>query len=282
MENEIGVDAKLLPVTNSIVESVESQTGRKVVVLADPKVAQRGRAVYHVIDSDPSRHLVSYDPSERSHLDHLVAHEMGHAMHFAEASPEEGVVPVISGKNLQNGLTQLMPEINQLLAKGHSEKSINEASRMWVRGTVSQLSDTPSDVRIEREIFEKHPDLRAAQEKSLRHQIQKLHKVLTPQVERVTPRSVWIASNAMNYVLVDAIAEQFRANTFRHPYIKDPIYHVGEELKALLTQHSDGTFAGDRRVTDAWAERLGFENWFEWRKVDELQESQKANNVVVE
>ncbi len=269
MEHERYAHHELLPETRALIAAVERQSGRGVVVRADPQVASRGRAIYVVSDPDVSRDLVLYDPSERRHLDHLVAHEVGHVIHFSEPRPADRRVPVLTAERRAQAMHQLAPEFEPL-RRGLSPHAIAEVVPLWLSGTVAQLSDTPSDIRIERWLFQRHPGLRAHQRASLLDQVRTLQRVLTPAVERVTPRSVWLASNAMNYVLAKTVADILSVPGAVRPYLGTPAQALGEDLIALAERHSNQGLAGDRRVTDAWAACFGFADWFEWRRVDEL------------
>lgn len=270
MGHEREAHHELLPETRALIAAVERQSGRAAVVRADTRVASRGRAIYVVSDPDVTRHLVLYDPSERRHLDHLVAHEVGHAIQFSEARPADRRVPVLTAERRAKAIHQLAPEFEPLLGRRLSPEAIAEVVPLWLSGTVAQLSDTPSDIRIERWLFQRHAGLRAAQRASLLDQVRTLQRVLTPAVERVTPRSIWLASNAMNYVLAKTVAEILSVPGAVRPYLGTRAQGLGEELIRLAEGHSDHGLARDRRVTDAWAASFGFADWFEWRRVDEL------------
>ncbi len=45
---------------------------------------------------------------------------------------------------------------------------------------------------------------------------------------------------------------------------------LGEMIRQLLREGSQA-YLGDRLVTDAWAKELGFRDWFEWRRLDEVR-----------
>jgi len=273
MEREREHQHQLLPETRRLLEEVEQLTGRPVMVRADANVASRGRAIYAVSDPNPERHLVLYDPSQARFLDHLVGHELGHVLHFDEAAPADRRVPVVTGECRSRALRQLLPELEILLRRGFPAAALAEVFPIWLSGTVAQLSDTPSDVRIERWLFEKHPNLGDAQRSSLREQSRTLQMVLRPQVERITPPSLWLASNAMNYVLLKSVAEFLQEPGFIRPYLGNPSHRLGEELIRLSAQHRDENLTADRLVSDAWAEHMGLAGWYEWRRLDELSSS---------
>jgi hypothetical protein len=261
---------QLLPDTRRLLAEVEAETGRRVDIRADAAVRARGRAIYVVTDPDPERHLILFDPKEQPYLDHLVGHECGHILRFARAEPEDRTVPVMTGERRAKAIRQLLPEILELVKRGIPEGAIADVYSVWLSGTIAQLSDTPADMFIESWLWAEHPGLRRAQEASLRSQIKTLHLISRPVVAAFTPESVWKASNAMNYALVKTVSQLLSDRSLKHPYAHSPALKLGEELFDLVDASPDEGLAGDRRLSMAWAKRLGFEDWFEWRRLEEL------------
>ena len=260
----------LLPLTQALLRDVEARTGRPVVVRADPAVRDRGRAIYVVSDPDPSRHLVLYDPAERRHLDHLVVHELGHLGAFSTAAPEERTVPVLTERARLRAITQLGRELERLVERGVPERLLPELLPIWLSGTVAQLVDTPADIAIELDMWNSSPGLRSHQRASLEAQATELHRVLLPQVRAVTPPSIWLASNAMNYALLRSVGRFLNEPWMWRPYAGTVMASVGDELLALGEGVTDTDLAANHALSERWAERLAFRGWFEWRRLDEL------------
>lgn len=259
----------LLPETQRLIAAVAAETGRPLEIRPDAAIRGRGRAIYVVSDPNPEQHLVLFDPAESRFLDHLVAHEIGHILRFHRAQPEERVIPVLTAERRRRAVRQLLPEIQTLIRRGLPEQAIAEVYSIWLSGTIAQLSDTPADIRIERGIWRESPALRRQQEASLRHQIRTLHLVARPQVEAVTPRSVWVASNAMNYALLKAVGGLLGDESVIRPYTGE-IRRLGDELYEMVESSAEDGLVDDRRLSGLWAERLGFGEWFEWRRLAEL------------
>ena len=167
-------------------------------------------------------------------------------------------------------MRQLLPDIAVLVRRGIPEKAIAEVYSVWLSGTIAQLSNIPADIRIERWLWRDFPVLRPAQEASLRHQIRTLHLVAGRAVEVATPKSVWRASNAMNYALVKTVSDLVDDRRLLRPYAGSWAERIGEELLRTVNESRDGGLADDRRLSDLWATRLGFREWYEWRTLDEL------------
>lgn len=263
----------LRPATRELLRSVEERTGRPVVVRPEPAIRERGRAIYVVSDPDPSRHLVLYDPAHRRFLDHLLAHEAGHILHFNDAPASERRLPVVTNETRRDGVLALAGHAIQLSALGADDWTVAKMVDLWISGTVAQLSDTPSDIRIERWIWDDHRGLRDVQRRSLRDQAQQLAQALYPTVEAITPRSVWLASNAMNYALVKSISEFLEEPNLVRPFRGAAPEGWGRQLLATVETGPDASLRTDRRTTERWAKTMGFERWFEWRTLSDVLES---------
>lgn len=260
---------QLLPETRRLLADTERLTGRPVEIRPDPAVASRGRAIYVVSDPDRTRDLVLFDPDHTRFLDHLVAHECGHIRHFSEAQADERTVPVLTEERRVAATRRLLPDIADLLGRGIPERALPGMLSLWISGTVSQLSDTPADIEIEHHVWEKYPGLHAAQRTSLVDQVRALHQVADSRLLMITPPGLWMASNAMNYTLVKSVSELLKEPWMMRPYRNTQVEVIGDELLAAATPTADG-LAGFRRVTDAWADRLGLTGWYEWRRLDDL------------
>ncbi len=260
-----------------MVKEIERDTGRPLEIQAEPRVRGKGRAIYAATDPDPTRHLILYDPSEAVYVDHLVAHECGHLRRFAEAGPKDRRVPVVSAEGRSAAARQFLPSISRLVESGIPEGAVAEMLPVWVGGTVSQLANTPSDVHIEEGLWQHYPGLRAKQRASLVHQVKLSHLGLRPVVAAFTPEPVWLASNAMNYVLAKSVARLLDMPDLTAPYRRSAVHSLGQALVDILDACPDTGLAGDRAISDLWADRLGMQDWFEWRTLDELPAGAKRS-----
>lgn len=263
--------SSLRPETAQLLDSIESETGIPVLIRADGKIRGYGRAAYIVTDSNPEYHNILVDPAKSRFIDHLVAHESGHILRFYRVQPEDREVPVLTGEHRANALRQLLPEIATLVKQGIAQEAIDKVYSKWLSGTISLISNTPADIRIERRIWQEFPGLRDIQEASLRDVSQSLHVVTGSAIEATTPQSLWRASNALNYALCRATGELLDDESLVMPYRGSWAEKVGEELYQLISGSPDLGLANDRKLSDTCAERLGFRDWYGWRTLDSLQ-----------
>lgn len=260
----------LLPATQDLLHEVEAETGRLVEIRPDARVKDRGRAVYVATDPDPERHLILYDPDQAHHLDHLVAHECGHIVRFARARSFERRLPVLTAERRAAIARELLPGLGRLVNSGVPEGAIRDVLPMWLGGTIAQLADVPSDIRIERWIWKRYPALRQKQSLSLMEQADALALGLRPVVAAFTPDRIWHSSNAMSYTLVKAVSRLLSRPELTRPYRGTAAQGVGEELLAMVDVTPDEGLAGDRALSERWAEHLGILDWLEWRTLDSL------------
>jgi hypothetical protein len=260
---------QLLPETRRLLADTERLSGRPIEIRPDPAVSSRGRAIYVVSDPDKSRDLVLYDPEYERFLSHLAAHETGHIRHFSQAPEQERTVPVLTEERRIAATRWLLPDLADLLARGIPERALPGMLSLWLSGTVAQLSDTPADIEIERYVWENYPALHAAQRASLTDQVRTLHKVADTRLLAVTPPSIWLASNSLNFALVKSVAGFLKEPWMLRAYRHSQAEMLGEELSDAMATGAAG-LAGFRQVTDEWANRLGFRGWYEWRRLDEL------------
>lgn len=270
-ERSRGESPALLPETQALLHEIRQATGMPVDIQREPAIRGNGRAVYLAADPSAERHRVLYDPKYERFLDHLVAHECGHIVRVSAASPSERAIPVMTSAHRYDAALQLLPQIEELLNSGVlTERYLEELLPLWLSGTVSQLHNTPADIHIERWLHREFPSLRTVQAASLMSQAREAHEVLGPSIEIFTPPLVWDASNAMNYALMQSAAELFGREAFVQPYRGTHAKLQGRELLAMLDDTPDTGFAGDRELTDRWADRLGLQGWMSWRFLNDL------------
>jgi len=94
MERESSEYNSLLPSTAKLVNITERVTKRPIVIESAPALGARAKFIFGSGRRTPDR--LRYDPRYKQHLDHLVAHEVGHALLFAEAPPKNRVLPVVN------------------------------------------------------------------------------------------------------------------------------------------------------------------------------------------
>lgn len=248
-----------------MIQSVEGQTGRPVLLRPEPGLAGKAHAAYAASDPDERRHLVLYDPEYADYLNHLLPHELGHVQLFTGAESDDRLLPHIDGETRAQARRVLLAELpasaRPLL---RSTLDLTEILDLWSSGVIVQASNYPQDILIERMIFNEHPDLRASQRQSLARMAQESHDGLDSRIMMVTPKTVSVASQAMNYALLKSCARFLGEPWMVRPYRRTTFEHVGEELLDIFNAVQPEDLGGSIEVSRRWNEHLGIDSWFRW------------------
>ena len=130
------------------------------------------------------------------------------------------------------------------------------------------MTNLPTDIYIEKWIFETYPDLRQDQRRSLEKTHREAVEGLNPALRSRLPRVVVDGSGAMNYAFFKKI-DQITGSTFLREFRRLPSKKIGESLYKLV-QDDDTGLEGDIRLVNEWAERLKVMGWFKWIDFEEI------------
>ena len=125
-ERESHHDHRLHLQLMDVISEIEGETGRKIDIQASRAIRDRARAVYVVSDPDPTRHLIIYDPRFERHLNHLVAHECGHIVRFASATPKDQTLAKTTAASRARAAQQLLPNLRHLVDSGLPEGALSD------------------------------------------------------------------------------------------------------------------------------------------------------------
>ncbi len=248
-----------------MIDEVERTTGKPVVLRPEPGLAGKAHAAYAASDLDQSRHLVLYDPAFETYLNHLVPHELGHVQLFATAERDDRLLPHLGQAERLASRTALGSQLSNLTRSLlESEGDANALLDLWSDGAVMQVANYPQDILIERMIFENHPRLRSSQRASLTLIARESHAGLNARVLALTPRSVSLASHAMNYALLKSVSSYLGEPWMVRPYRGTSFERIGEELLDLFAARSSDELTSCTAVSREWSQHLGIVRWFSW------------------
>jgi hypothetical protein len=122
----------------------------------------------------------------------------------------------------------------------------------------------PTDLRVERELFETLDQHHLAQRSYLDRQLEDIEPHFHRSLAEVAPERLYRASSAMNVALAEEAAsiigflpnERIRSS---------PHYQLGRELRDILRSELEEGCPGDRKITNTWATNLGLAGWYQWR-----------------
>lgn len=262
---------RLLPETLSILSEVEGATGKPLELKADRSIWHNARATVRIAGKDSRSHVLLYDPRYETDLDYLVAHEAGHLLRLWEV-PESERKTLVSTRECQKiALTQIYEEVEEQLRRGLPQKHLGEIFQLWMHGLVSQMVNTPADMRIEVWLHQSFPGLKVQQRRSLRSLAFACHKALSPKVKYLTPPTIFDASNHMNYAFCRMAASLLRDGELIRLFATTKYPSLGKKMYAIVAETPDTGYPGDWAAADLWAKLLRLEGWYQWMNLQAAQ-----------
>ncbi len=206
-------------------------------------------------------HVVIYRRNYDEIINHLIAHECGHILRMFGVAEERRLIPQTDGsieKKARDALNSELRRLESVLPAG----SMTRLWRLWYEGTVRQLTNVPSDIRIEKWLYDDYPELRRNQEKSLKNQLKEAGQGLSRRVREVTPAKIYDGANSMNYAFFKVVCEHIGISS--EPFRTSRFRANGEKLLELALAEPADNYEGDIATVNRWAEFLGLAGWFAW------------------
>lgn len=251
---------------NKIFEKVKYLTG-KDVELIEKKDLNVYASVKIARKSMPS-HLMYYKPEPTGMINHLIAHECGHILRIYGVSPEDRLIPYSNEQMRLKAVKDIEPEVQKLsLMLPYREQE--QIKNFWYAGMIKQLTNFPSDIQIEKWIYDEYPDLRSYQSQQMKRQYDEAVQALSIQAERVTPRKLLKASNGMNYAFFNVLGKHFNDTYYLRKYDRSAYADIGKKL-ILLQYEAENDYKGDLGTVDKWAETLELSHWFAWMDFEDV------------
>jgi len=247
-----------------LVRQVEEKTGY-AVALTEQDALGYDQITRFATPRQPY-HEISYIPAYRDYAVHFFTTGLRKILRFWELPPEERLVPVTqAGQRLPD------PEHAEVVQRIPAAAGIDveDLSRFLYEGTVRQLISVPGDLRVEQEIAAQIPEHRDDQRSYLLRQIKDLEEHFAPEIAAFAPRRVYQAVSAMNIVLAE-VASDIAGVDFPTYTRASPHRPLAGQLRSRLDAVEEPGYRGDRKATDAWAEELDMESWFDWLLVEDL------------
>jgi hypothetical protein len=188
-------------------------------------------------------HILLYKPEYTGILNHLMAHECGHILRIYSVAPEHRLIPFSNDQLKLKSLKDIEPDIQKLPSVLPFQKLVQIAN-LWYSGMIKQLTNFPSDIRIEQWIYDDYPDLRTYQSQYMKKQYDEAVQGLSSQVEKMTPRKLLNASNGMNYAFFNILGTYFKDSNFLRKYDRSAYVDIGKKLITVY-QQSENSYKGD-------------------------------------
>src|ERR1035437_3007445 len=183
---------ELVPSVNQIFEKVKALTGKEIQL-----VEKNGLATFAAIKiarKNMPSHILLYKSEHSEIINHLMAHECGHILRTFGVPEDKRLIPYSNDEMKRKALTGIEKEI-QRIAQTIPTLRLAQILNMWYAGIIKQATNYPSDIRIEKWLYDDYPELRAFQLQSLKKQYEEALAGLSAKVESMTPWTILDASN---------------------------------------------------------------------------------------
>ena len=214
-------------------------------------------------------HLLFFKTEHDEAINHLIAHECGHALRMFGVSEEKRLIPYTNDQIKRKALTEIEPEIKKLSSVLPFEK-LTQIVNLWYSGLARQVTNLPPDIMIEKWLYDDYPALRPYQSRSISKQHKEALAGLSKQIMKMTPRKILDASNIMNYAFFRIIGTHFGINYVR-PYNSSPYFDRGKKLATVTESYVDD-YEGDIKMITEWADFLNLSGWFTWTNFENVPE----------
>jgi hypothetical protein len=187
-------------------------------------------------------HLVFYRAKHDDLINHLIAYECGHALRMFGVEVQKRLIPLTNNQIKLRALSEIEAEVQRLssvLSFDHLARVVN----MWYAGLVTQLTNFPPDIMIEKWLYNDYPQLRPYQSLHIQKQLEESLPALSRRVLEMTPSRISDAANVMNYAFSRMLGQHFGVNYVRR-YECTSYLTKGSQLVSITEAYVD-TYEGD-------------------------------------
>lgn len=249
----------MLETTQELIKTVETRTGRLVLVDVQPLSGTLLSSSHIARGSDPA-HLIRITPRAQPDSDYLVTWECLHILRVFD--PSTNTRFQLSGT--PHGRTQAAELAAKHLKKAGlpiQHDAIIGFSKQMYDGLGLQLRSIPVGLRVDSELLELYPALASQQRNAALRQLEDSVKVLAPEVARLTPPKIRRASLNMNAAYALFWARVWNDLTVAIPYRASGFVADGERLLSIFDQLPSEA-AHDRELINAWIKYLQLTSWY--------------------
>jgi hypothetical protein len=260
---------EVVPAVVDLINTVEQQTGKPVDFRIDR--SSTAPASVKIARNRMACHLVTLNPAFADTASYLIANKCSNILRVARLHSEDRVVPATTDATLRAAT-------DQLLKLDPTTTTLSPATLTYlVTGVVNQLANLAVQIRIERWLSTRFPELIDQQRRYLEADVAQTLAGVTPEVERSVPATVFARSNAMTYAFVRAMGALVGANYTQRHNGYPSIVRTGRTLYSLVGNSDDESARSDVQLIDAWAAELSLTEWFIWQDFESMPESYFAD-----
>ena len=231
------------------------QLGSKPVVLQE-NAQLPNQAKIHIASAAEPAHVLTYQSSAAAELPYLVCFQCGFAERSLQAAPDERF-NVASTSESYSFVQTLVSQMNLI-----PQHSVATYSQMITDGLGTQLRSMPIGIRVDRMLYQNHPELREMQKVIAERQLKESAGCLHPTIKAMAPELFFRASVGMNAAFALAWSRLWGDDTHVVPYRLAGHLGIGEKLLELLDSVPVSP-THDRELVTMWAKLLGVEHLYQ-------------------
>jgi tetratricopeptide (TPR) repeat protein len=173
---------------------LEIATGHPIVIEEDNSLEYISAVSQMAWKHNRNEHRVRYRMRSEAMTPHLIAHELEHIVLEQEARQiNRNRFFTTTAKTREYAVNTIADHITKLQRQGYAEDRISDIMLKLIQGLTGQIFNLPLDMLIERNLYNKYPDLRHSQFASLyQMHIEGLHTFINPEIKQLTPPSYFV------------------------------------------------------------------------------------------
>lgn len=285
LEIDSNIFYKLNPKTLEVLANVKKITGfpLKVRRMTDKYFTGRGLdgamgLAKEAIFTDGTENIIEYNPNYLDYINHTLLHESMHLILRSQIRFEEREIPIVDKKHLRAFKVSIdkEPQLKEELAK-----KMNELCRQngilatevdipgtlleWMEDVVWELIRVPEDIQVEREIYNKYPEFRNEQAKSLKYSIQKAPLIFAESgYKKDYPSIICRKKLILMSAYIAFVANITKDNTLIDKIKGIEEFRLGSELLKDIMNNSTLNYPADNIIINEWTKKLNMDCWYNW------------------
>jgi hypothetical protein len=249
---------ELRDATRKLMAETEQATGCPVVVTVDAALTTMSGVL--MAESNRPGHIVRIHPKAPAAVDYYIVYYCGMIQRFFENPPEERFLFGVGDKGRYQfrKLLERMPTFKRL-----GEAAISAMCEQLLNGIMTHLRSIPLGLRLDKWIFNEHPELVEIQRNAIHPQLQENARSTSDKFRGVCPPQVFDATMAINAAFAQFWAEKWNQPELALPYKASGYAAAGEKLLNIF-QNVPDSGRTDRALIDAWGTELNLTNGYVW------------------
>lgn len=235
-------------------DALEQLGGKPVLLQENAKLPNQSKI--HIASAAEPVHVLTYNPTAAPELPYHVCFQCRMAERAMRSAQDE--------KFNVAGTTETYSRVQKLVRqkKAIPDHMVETYSQMITDGLGVQLRSMPIGIRIDRQLYDTHPELRDLQKSAAERSMKEGVGCLQPSVRMLAPDKIFHASVGMNSAFALMWSRLWDDESHVVPYRLAGFLELGEKLLARLDSLPDSP-THDRELVSAWASILGIEDLYE-------------------